>query len=239
MPMRTLVTASTAGARTGVAAKAPPARRKRDAAGARRTILTVARRHFVDSGYEGARVDEIAAETGFSKNLIYHYFGSKEGLFAAVLDDLYERFLSRRNEFAFASLPPVEALRAFVDETARALVEMPEIIGLLNSENLQKAVHVRRSTNVRALYRSLLAQLAEILARGEAAGEFRSGIDPVQLYISISSLMYHYLSNQHTLSAVFATRLDRPAALKARRAHVAEMILRFCLRPERIPSPIP
>jgi TetR/AcrR family transcriptional regulator len=213
------------------AAAAKP--RKRDADATRKRILAVAVRHFVEKGYEGARVDEITAESGFSKNLIYHYFQSKEGLFVAVLDELYEKFLSRRNEIGFARLPPLEGLRKFVTETCRAMVETPEIISLLNSENLRKAAHVRRSRNVRALYEALSAQLAELLAEGERQGVFRPGLEPMQLYISISSLMYHYLSNQHTLSAVFATDLGRPAALKARRAHILEMILRFCVRPER------
>jgi TetR/AcrR family transcriptional regulator len=131
-------------------------------------------------------------------------------------------------------LPPLDGLRRFVTETCQAMVEMPEIIGLLNSENLRKAAHVRRSKNVRTLYKALSAQLAELIEEGERQGVFRPGLQPMQLYISISSLMYHYLSNQHTLSAVFAADLGRPAAMKARRAHVLEMILRFCVRPERL-----
>jgi TetR/AcrR family transcriptional regulator len=207
--------------------------RKRDADATRKRILSVAVRHFVEKGYEGARVDEITAESGFSKNLIYHYFQSKEGLFVAVLDELYEKFLSRRNEIGFAALPPLEGLRKFVTETCRAMVETPEIISLLNSENLRKAAHVRRSKNVRALYDSLSGQLISLLAEGERQGVFRPGLEPIQLYISISSLMYHYLSNQHTLSAVFGTDLGRAAALAARREHILDMILRYCVRPER------
>jgi TetR/AcrR family transcriptional regulator len=214
----------------------PVKRRKRDADATRKKILSVAVRHFVEKGYEGARVDEIKAESGFSKNLIYHYFQSKEGLFVAVLDELYDKFLSRRNESGFATLPPIEGLRKFVTETCRAMVETPEIISLLNSENLHKAAHVRRSKNVRTLYKSLSGQLTTLIAEGERQGVFRPGLDPIQLYISISSLMYHYLSNQHTFSVVLGTNLGRPAALKARRAHIVEMILRFCIRPEQFGS---
>jgi TetR/AcrR family transcriptional regulator len=203
---------------------------KRNAELARIRILTAARQEFVDKGYEGARVDDIALNSRFSKNLIYHYFGSKEALFVAVLDDLYESFLHRRKDIDFTAFGPEVGMRNFVHETILALREHSQIISLLNSENLHKARHVRKSTRVRVLYRSMMAQLRELLSRGAAKGVFRAGIDPINLYISISALMYHFLSNQYTLSAVLNARLDGPQALKARAEHVTEMILRFCKR---------
>ena len=59
-----------------------------------------------------------------------------------------------------------------------------------------------------------------MLARGEKSGELRGGIDPMQLYISIAGLAYFYLSNKHTLGAIFGRDLmTQGRARRAPRAH--------------------
>ena len=64
-----------------------------------------------------------------------------------------------------------------------------------------------------------------MLARGEKAGVFRAGIDPIQLYISIAGVSYFYYSNIHTLSTIFDRDLRARVALKERAAHVVELML--------------
>src|SRR5215471_11714489 len=63
--------------------------RRRDAQRTRQNILDVARREFAERGYSGARVDHIAARTRTTKRMIYYYFGGKEQLFEAVLEQAY------------------------------------------------------------------------------------------------------------------------------------------------------
>src|SRR5262249_8942303 len=123
--------------------------RKRDADQSRQLIVEVALRQFAAKGLDGARVDEIAAETRPSKNLIYHYYGSKDALFTAVLETVYDRFRGRHGTVAVAELAPIEALRSLVKQTADALLETPEINSILNSENLYSAVHIKKSKKIR------------------------------------------------------------------------------------------
>ncbi|MBP7066241.1 MAG: TetR family transcriptional regulator [Ferrovibrio sp.] len=209
-----------------------PKARKRDAEQSRQLILETALRHFASKGYDGARVDDIVAETHLSKNMLYHYFGSKEELFVAVLDTIYERFRGRHGEIAIADLAPVEALRQLVAETAKALSQTPEIIPILNTENLYKAAHIKSSKKIRTIYDPLFVDLNRVLEKGQKEGVFRNDIDPLQLYISLSSLVYHYLSNGHTLSVVLRQNLLSKQNFAARIRHVEEMVLRFCVRPE-------
>jgi TetR/AcrR family transcriptional regulator len=220
---------STNGPRKRTAAAKP---RKRNAERSRQLILETALKHFAAKGYDGARIDDIVAETNLSKNLLYHYFGSKEALFVAVLETVYERFRGRHGGASIADLPPIEALRHLVDETARALIATPEIISILNTENLYRATHIKKSKKIRSIYDPLFVDLNRVLEKGKATGEIRDNIDAVQLYISLSSLIYHYLSNGHTLSVVLKQDLMTKANLATRIKHVTDMVLRFCLPPE-------
>lgn len=195
---------------------------------ARERILRAAAREFVTKGYDGARVDAIVAASRVSKNLVYHYFDGKEALFIAVLERTYERFRERQEDLRIRTLEPIEALRRLTLSTFDSFVDMPEVISLLNTENLYKGVHLRKSHQIRGLYNPLLETIERTLRSGERSGVFRKGINPVDLYISISGLAYHYVSNTYTLSAIFGA-INTPSRRRTHRQHVVDMVLRYCL----------
>jgi AcrR family transcriptional regulator len=197
----------------------------RDPDRTRRRILDAATAEFARYGLGGARVDRIAARSGANKRMLYYYFGSKEALFLAVLEESYARIRSAEKDLDLEHSDPREALRRLVDFTWRYFVENPEFMTLLNSENLHKGRHVRRSRRVREMHSPLVGTLRTILRRGEQAGLFRAGVDPVQLYISIAGEGYFYLSNRYTLSRIFDRDLMERRALAARARHNADMIL--------------
>jgi AcrR family transcriptional regulator len=157
--------------------------------------------------------------------MLYYYFGSKEALFLAVLEESYARIRTAERELDLEHSDPREALRRLVEFTWRYFFEHPEFMTLLNSENLHKGRHLRRSRRVQEMHSPLVDLLGGILRRGERAGLFRRGVDPVQLYISIAGEGYFYLSNRYTLSRIFGRDLMAPRALAARAKHNAEMIL--------------
>jgi hypothetical protein len=84
---------------------------------------------------------------------------------------------------------------------------------------------VRRSARVRELHSPLVETLRGILRRGERQRLFRSGIDPVQLYVSIAGEGYFYLCNRYTLSRIFGRDLMAPRALATRARHITQTIL--------------
>ncbi|MEJ2174306.1 MAG: TetR/AcrR family transcriptional regulator, partial [bacterium] len=104
-------------------------------------------------------------------------------------------------------------------------LEHPEFITLINSENLHQGRHLRHSKRVQAMHSPLVDLLRTVLRRGERAGLFRRGIDPVQLYISIAGEGYFYLSNRYTLSRIFGRDLMSPRALAGRARHMSQIIL--------------
>ena len=80
------------------------------------------------------------------------------------------------------------------------------------------------------MYQKLIENLAAVLDAGVKQGVFRAGVDPIDLYISISGLSYQYFSNQYTLSFVLGKDLTSDEALKSRLLHTENVILGY-LRP--------
>ena len=210
------------------------ARPARDPERTRRKILKEATAAFAAKGFDGARVDSIAARCGLSKNMLYYYFGNKEGLYVTVLEAMYERFRGRQPDLSASNGNPEAAMRQLVEHTFAAFRDHPEAIRLLNDENLHKARHIRTSKRIRALYDPLVASIAQVLDDGVAQGVFRGGIDPQFLYISLSSLAYHYLSNQFTLQLALGIELSSDGVRRDWLAHIADMVICFCQHPVRV-----
>ena len=199
----------------------------RDPEGTRARILDAATQEFARFGLGGARVDRIAVRAAANKRMLYYYFGDKEGLFLAVLENAYARIRSAEQELHLLDTPPVAAVGRLVEFTWRYYLEHPEFLTLLNSENLHRARHLKRSKNIRAMNSPLIATLGEILRRGEGQGVFRRGVDALQLYISIAGLAYFFLSNNHTLSQVFARNLAAAPAREERLAHMTALVVGY------------
>jgi AcrR family transcriptional regulator len=201
--------------------------RIRDPERTRARILDAATEEFSMRGLAGARVDAIAQRAGANKRMLYHYFGNKEGLFLAVMENVYDHIRAREEALRLDDLEPELAMRRFVRFTFRYFVGNPHFIPLLNSENLHRARHIRRSPRVKSINSPVVSALDGVLRRGRKAGLFRAAVDPVQLYLSIAGVCYFYFSNVHTLSTIFDRDLLSPPALAARERHVVSVILGY------------
>lgn len=206
----------------------PPRRRDADATRAR--ILAAATQEFARHGLAGARGDRIARAARSSERMVYYYFGSKEGLYRAVLEAAYLSLQQAERSVHLNDLPPVRALDEFCRFVWRYYLDHPEFIGLVNDENRHRAQHLKRSPRLSDLVSPIVELLRGLLARGERAGVFRRGIDAVELYIAIAALGYFYLSNGATLSAVLGRELRAPEHLRAHWRASAEIVRRYvCL----------
>ena len=206
---------------------AAAARANGDAASgaARDAILAAARGEFSAKGLKGARVNEIAARAGANKQLIYYYFGSKEALYRAALESVYAEIRAQERLLHLRDLEPGDAMAALIGFSFDYLAQHPEFIGLLNHENALGAPHARGSAVIRETNSPLIELIARTLRRGVAAGRFRRGIDPVELYISIAGMSYFFFSNRLTLQAIFDRNLATPKAVAAYRQHVVALAM--------------
>jgi AcrR family transcriptional regulator len=204
---------------------------KRAAPEPRERILRAAIANFAEKGLAGARVDEIAAGAKINKRMLYHYFGNKEALYLAVLEEVYTDLLRAESTLDLDHAEPVEGIRRLVSFLWTYYLSHPEFVTLVNNENMMRAVHLKRSRSVREMHSSLVSSLDALLERGRLQGAFRADVDAVQLYISTAALAYFYLSNNHTLSTIFGRKLLSSRARVHRLAHITDMVLSYLAAP--------
>ena len=200
--------------------------RVRDANATRGRILDAARREFARLGYGGARIDTIAERARANKRMIYHYFGGKEALFTAVLEEAYLDIRQAEQRLKLTDLEPQAAMDRLVEFTWRYYLRNPEFLSLVNSENLHRARHVKNSTAIRKAFPPFVEMVQAIIDRGVEKGVFRTGIDAVQLNITIAAIGYYYLTNRHTGSVIYERDFMDKAALDERLAFNLETVRR-------------
>lgn len=206
----------------------PP--RQRDPEVTRARILEAAKMEFAKLGLAGARVEAIATRSKANKRMIYHYFGSKEELFVAVLEDAYADIRTAELKLNLDHLSPEDAIVALATHTWNYYLRNPEFMTLVNSENLHKARHLKKSERFKELHHDFISMLQRILDRGVETGVFRSGVDARQLHITMAAIGYYYLTNRHTSGLIFDIDFMSKDALKARLDFNIETVLRL-LRP--------
>ena len=199
----------------------------RDAERTKRAILDAAEIEFADKGLAGARVDVIAAEAAANKRMLYYYFGSKDDLYVAVLERAYGAMRERETRLNLTDLDPLEAIKRLVEFKFDYYEENPRIIPLLAAENMNGGKYLKRSRRLRAMHMTLVDMICEVLTKGQSQGVIKRGIDPFQLYVSMSALSYFYFSNSATLSTAFGRQLQSDAERQMRRAHAVEVILAY------------
>jgi AcrR family transcriptional regulator len=190
-------------------------------------IIEVATREFADKGLAGARIDVIAAAMRTSKRMIYYYFGSKEALYVAVLEEAYRRMRAIEAELHLEDLPPEDALRKLVGHTVDYQLAHPEFIRLVMTENIHRGEFLAQSKSIQKLNVPAIEALRRVYERGVADGVFRVGLDAIDLHMSISALSVFNVANRHTFALIFKRDLNDAATLIARRDSIIEMVVRF------------
>jgi AcrR family transcriptional regulator len=212
------------------ALKPAPAPRTNDPARTMAGILEVATTEFAAKGLSGARIDAIAAATRTSKRMIYYYFGSKEGLYVAVLEEAYRRMRQIEAEQHLEDLAPEAALRRLVEFTFDHHSGNPDYIRLVMTENMERGAYLAQSKTIQELNVPAIQAIARLYQRGVAEGVFRPGLDPIDIHASISALTFFNVSNQHTFGLIFKEDARTAQAVAARRSSITEMVVRFVRR---------
>ncbi len=215
--------------------KAAPVRKKaaaqsRNPERTRAAILEAARREVAAKGLAGARIDVVARRAGTNKRMIYHYFGDKDALYLAVLEDAYQHIRNAEHRLDLARKPPVEGLRELALFTWHYFLDHPEFLSILATENLNQARYLRQSDFIPEMHSNFISELKDVLRRGEGTRDFRPGLDPVDVYLTIASLGFFYLSNRFTLSTIFQRDLAAPAELERWGQHIVNTVI-AALRP--------
>jgi len=192
----------------------------------RENILRAAIKVFARHGYDGGSVEKISKAAKSVDRMIYYYFGNKEGLFVAALEEIYRRFNQAEEALDLNLDDPVAALAEVVRFVHRYYREHPEFVSLLNSENLHRGKHIRKSLRAREYSSPAIGTTDRVLQSGIARGLFRADLHARDLYLMIAATGYFHQSNRFTLSAFLGEDLESPTALARWEAFVLDMVLR-------------
>ncbi|WP_395055827.1 TetR/AcrR family transcriptional regulator [Polaromonas sp.] len=229
-PAKTASAAKTAKATRNPAARLASAKRpgvrEQAAQTTRDNILRAATKVFARYGYEGGSVEKISQSAKSFDRMIYYYFGSKEGLFIEVLEDMYRRMNDAELELTLDLAQPVESLKDVINFVVTYYSKNPEFITLLNTENLHRGKHISKSARARDYSSPAIAIIRQLLESGAAQGVFRADVSARNVYLLIAATGYFYISNRHTLSAFLGEDLQTPEALAQWQAFIISTVLR-------------
>jgi TetR/AcrR family transcriptional regulator len=212
--------------------KRATAPQKRDADATRTKILQAALSEFSERGLPAASTDDIAERCGVNKRMIYYYFGSKEGLYLAALESVFEKFVALESEIDVEHLEPAAAIEAMINLKIDYYLDNPHFVSFLAMENFHKARHLRKSKKLHMFKTPLTEVIARVLKRGQGRGEFRMDVEPVDFYVSMCALCIMYFSNQHSLGAIFGRDMMSEVNIEWRRRTVVEFVLSYLRMPD-------
>ncbi len=210
--------------------------RSQDPEGVRQNIVEIASEEFAMNGLAGARIDEIAARTRFSKRMIYYYFGDKEGLYLNVLENAYRLVREGEAMLDVEDLAPMDALKKLVEFTFDHHHLHEDFIRMVMIENIHHGEYLERSKVIRQLNVSAIGTIETVYKRGVAEGTFRKGLDPIELHWQVSALCFFNVSNRATFSKIFGRDFGAPKALSSLRRNAVDMVLRYVVKPSKLPK---
>ncbi|MDU4095429.1 MAG: TetR family transcriptional regulator [Pantoea sp.] len=207
-------------------------KRKNDPEGLKKRILEGALKAFAEHGMQGARLEQIAGYAQTTKRMVVYHFGNKENLYIAVLEQVYQQIREHETGLNLRELPPEEAISRLVEESFDYHATHADFMRLVCSENLLRGRYISQSPRIKALNRSALDLLDEILTRGQQAGLFHHDVNTIDVHRLISSICVHHVSNRYTFNALFTPDNSEAESIKRNRQLAVTATLRYLRRCE-------
>ena len=199
-------------------------KRKRDPERSRERLVVAAIDVFARRGLEAATVEEICAQAGLNKRMVYHYFGSKAQLYRQALQAVYDHFFSLEVELGSMLLPPEQLLEVLVRRYYQFLHDNPTFVRLISFENLNQG-NAASSLALAGQKAPVITALTLAMEKGRSEKRFREGIDVTELLVSIFSLCFFYFANHHTMQQFLGKGSMTTAHIEVRVKHVVDLLL--------------
>ena len=196
-------------------------RKKTENPATARRILAAAEEHFAAEGMAGARTEEIAAAAHANKAMLYYYFGDKQRLHRAVLENLFRQLLDRSTALPSQEPSARKRLEAFVLGYFDFLATHPNYPRLVQREAM--AASRNFGWIVRKYLRPFHRQLVRTIQDGIAAGEFRA-VDPDHTALSILGMTTSYFAAAPILSEIVGRDLLAPKSMEARKRALLDFL---------------
>jgi len=207
-----------------------PGVRELSAQATRDGILKAATQVFAKYGFDGGSVEKISSAAKSVDRMLYYYFGNKEGLFIAVIEDMYRHMNEAEAELDLDTEQPVQALKDVIAFVLNYYRRHPEFVTLLNTENLHQGRHIVKLDQAAQYSSPAIDVIRRILQTGVQQGLFRPDVAARDVYLLIVSTGYFYMSNRFTLSAFMGEDLQAPQAVAHWQHFVTDTVLRTVSR---------
>lgn len=210
---------------------ATPKRAKRVRRVRKEDVVSEARRLFAERGYEGLTMGELAERVGLRKASLFHYFPTKEALYARVLGDLVDT-VDEVLRAALAPGPLDVQLDAVTDGLAVAFGAQPDVARLLVREALEDTPSVGRALGTKI--DDVLARARELVIRGQREGVFERDLDPTHVIVSLVGVYLMPFAMGRVVERFAGMRPGHAAFVSARAVAVRDQVRRlFLTRPSR------
>lgn len=203
---------------------------KPDSDRAKANITTVATKEFSQKGLAGARIDEIAEKSAYSKRMIYYYFGDKEGLYLHCLEQEYQHIRTAEQALSLDGLSARDAIAKIIEFRVDHHFHNQDFVRLVMIENIHGCQFLDRSEAIRAMSGTSIGATAEVYARGVTEGVFRPGIEPIDIQWMIAAMSFFSISNQTSFAWVFNLPPHGPEQHTKRRGFIKEVVLNHLKR---------
>lgn len=179
-------------------------------------VVGAASDEFARRGFEGARVDQIARRAGVNKQLVFYYYGSKRGLFQAVVGRAAAELERALTELAISPGRPLERIRRALEAQFDYLARRPELVALLSEGGRAQG----------APFAPAIKRIVVLLAEGQGRGDVRDDVDPHVAAAQALVLMIGYLRHEGVIAASAPSLIaDEPALRERWRRGVVELVV--------------
>jgi len=154
----------------------------------RRALLDAGKTEFANFGYDGARLERIAAKAGCAKRMLYYYFGNKKDVYLAVIEQSYSDIRESEEQLNLDALEPLQALHALAQKSFEYHEQNQEFTRLVLQENFQGGEMLGQISKTELLRKAALEPIERIVQRGVAQGLFKDQLNAVDVHYLISAL---------------------------------------------------
>ncbi|WP_312242294.1 TetR family transcriptional regulator [Pantoea sp.] len=202
-------------------------KRKNDPEGLKKRIISGALKTFAEFGMQGARLEQIAEHAQTTKRMVVYHFSNKENLYIEVLEQVYQAIRQHETGLNLASMTPIDAMTKLVEESFDYHVSHPDFMRLVCTENLLRGRYINQSARIKALNKSALDLLDDILSRGQQQGIFIQEVQTIDVHRLISSICVHHVSNRYTFNALFSPDNSEAESIRRNRQLAVTATLRY------------
>jgi AcrR family transcriptional regulator len=191
-------------------------------------ILEAAKKVFVEKGFDGARMQEIADTAGINKALLHYYFRSKDKLFLTIFEEAFKSFSPKLGLILISDLPFLEKIRLFIESYIDLLLENP-FLPLFVLNEISRNPEVIQNVVVSSI-EQIFKNMDAVISKEVELGLIRK-VDTYQLILNIVSMCIFPFAGKPLLKLLFNKTDEEYRNLIFERKKIIYDVISSWLRP--------